>query len=549
MFVRNMTILAAFGIALGIGAAGDATGLPGELPPAQEQTAPAKSAAADTQLTKPAQDQSPTQRVTPVDAASAQPADVPLTGHTGAVRAVAFSRDGKAIATAGTDKTIRVWDPVTGQQTAKMDMPNGASCVAFSPDGKQLVAGSASKAGRAVVLFDAATGKQAWRTKEIGVDEIALAFSPNGTRVVACFAGGTATMYHAQTGRILFAFGGHIGGVTAAAAFSPDGKSLALGMGGGGMVYLVDSQTGQALRDFGRGNGDVAALGFFPEGKKIAVADGGRAARILDMATGKEEKGFEGKKAIRTLALTLDGNLALIARDGGEVQVWDVPIGRQERQFAALEAVNAIAVSPDGKQVVTAGEKGMVIVWDLTRDKKPLPKDFRLTEKDLASSWADLGSDEGGEAYAALRMLRADPARSVPFLKERLKPRAGRPEEKKIKQLIAELDADEFATREKASNELGKLGKAAENTMRQALAAGPSLETKKRLERLLSLLGTYRPISPEQQRDVRAVRVLEQAGTPEAMTLLESLTKESPGWWVTQEATVALERLRHRGEK
>jgi len=269
------------------------------------------------------------------------------------------------------------------------------------------------------------------------------------------------------------------------------------------------------------------------------------------------EKTFEGKKAIRNLAVSQGGNLAVIARDGGDLQVYELAIdkekreltAKEERVFTPPETVQALAISPDGRRIVTASEKGTAIVWDLTRDENPLPKDFKLTEATLASSWTDLGSDEGGKAYAALRMLRADPARSIPFLQARLKPRADRPDEKKIKQLIAELDADEFTTREKASKELEKLGKGAEDTMRQALAAGPSLEAKIRLEKLLSLLGEDRPLTADQQRDVRAVRVLEQAGTPESRKLLETLTKESCGWWVTQEAKTALERLEQREKK
>jgi hypothetical protein len=64
------------------------------------------------------------------------------------------------------------------------------------------------------------------------------------------------------------------------------------------------------------------------------------------------------------------------------------------------------------------------------------------------------------------------------------------------------------------------------------------------LERLLKRMA--HPLSAEQQRDVRAVRVLEQAATPEARRLLEALKNESPGWWVTQEVTAALERLNRR---
>jgi HEAT repeat protein len=188
------------------------------------------------------------------------------------------------------------------------------------------------------------------------------------------------------------------------------------------------------------------------------------------------------------------------------------------------------------------------VVWDLTRDEKPLPKDLKLTEKEMASLWDDLASDQGGKAYAALRMLRADPTRSVPFLKDRLKPRDPGVDEKKVKQLIADLDADDFETREKATNELEKLGKLAEPLMRAALAGEASLEVKRRLERVLKPLGAE-VLTPERQRDVRAVRALEQAGTPEAKALLEALAKESPGWWVTREAKAALERLAQRDRK
>jgi hypothetical protein len=209
--------------------------------------------------------------------------------------------------------------------------------------------------------------------------------------------------------------------------------------------------------------------------------------------------------------------------------------------------VEHAAFSPDGKRLVTAGEDGAV-VWDLTRDEKPLPRDFHLAEQDLPALWADLGSDEGGKAYAAARLLRADPARSVPFLQDRLKPKGEGPDEKKVKQLIAGLDDDEFATREAASRDLEKIGPPAEAALRAALAAGPSPEAKRRLENLLKREGNE-VLTPERRRDVRAVRVLEQAGTPEARKLLEALAKESPVWSVTQEARAALQRLDRRDTK
>jgi hypothetical protein len=81
------------------------------------------------------------------------------------------------------------------------------------------------------------------------------------------------------------------------------------------------------------------------------------------------------------------------------------------------------------------------------------------------------------------------------------------------------------------------------------LTASPDAELKLRAERLLKQFGDDRPLTAAQKRDVRAVRLLEQAATPEAKKLLESLTKESPGWWATQEAKAALERLAKRENK
>src|SRR5262249_38723979 len=156
----------------------------------------------------------------------------------------------------------------------------------------------------------------------------------------------------------------------------------------------------------------------------------------------------------------------------------------------------------------------------------PLPKDLKLTAKELDGLWADLGGADGRKVYAAVRLLRADPERSIPFLRERLKRQPDRLDESKVKKLIADLDADEFQAREAASKELAKLGRSAESLLRAALAGSPSVEVKGRLERLLEAI-SEESLTPEQQRDLRAVRVLEQAGTPEARKLLEELTGDS----------------------
>jgi hypothetical protein len=363
-------------------------------------------------------------------------------------------------------------------------------------------------------------------------------------------SGSYVEAFDAATGQGIF--GAIFRKPSSALAFSPDGRVLAVGDDSGPVHLLyTPNKMGGAQRKlpFWSGTRAITALAYLPGGIKVAVADGGKAVRLLDASNGKEEAAFGGDDAIWALTVSLDGKWVATAGKGGEVRLWGVASGMAERRFeAALGGIKAVTFAPDGKKLATLDEDGRAVVWNLARDEKPLPRDLKLTEKELATLWDDLASNQGDRAYTALRTLRADPTRSVPFLHECLKPRDAVVDEKKLKQLTADLDADSFETREKATQELEKLGKTAESALRQALAAGPSLEATRRLERLLNALGNQ-VMTPEQMRDVRAVRVLEQAGTPEAKAVLEALAKESPGWWVTQEARAALERLAQSGKK
>jgi RNA polymerase sigma factor (sigma-70 family) len=521
MLLQRAMILAVAGLALGLGAAAGLTTASGEVPAARAETPKKKPAEAP----KAKRAEPPKEKPAPADAAG-QPEALPLGGHKGVVHAVAFAKGGKTVATAGADKTVRVWNASTGVQLHKLDQPGKAVGVAFSADGRRVFAAAAGKVGT-VILWDIRTGKQVWQLGWGGMQGStgALALSPDGKVIAAGFKAGLTFAADVATGKCLFITKNPGGGT--AVAFSPDGKRLAIG-DATGTIQLMDYPTGRFMGRHFRGKGAVTALAYLPSGAKVAAVNGGKAVRLLDLTTNKEVMAFKAKETIRALALGAKGKRVATAGADGTVILWDSS-GKEERRFSAGGAVRALAFSPDGERLVTAGDNG-AIIWDLMRDEKPLPRGFKLTAKKLDALWADLASEEGGKVYRATRFLRADPARSVPFLQKHLTPKAG-PGQQKLKQLIADLDSDDFDKREAATEALEKLGRAAEAALRQALAKRPSLEARRRLERLIKPLGETQALTAEQQRDVRAVRVLEQAGTAQAKKLLEALIRKSPGWW------------------
>jgi hypothetical protein len=135
--------------------------------------------------------------------------------------------------------------------------------------------------------------------------------------------------------------------------------------------------------------------------------------------------------------------------------------------------------------------------------------------------------------------LAASPARTVPFVTEELK--KGSLPAGKVTQLIADLDANDFITREKATRELAGFGAAAEPGLREAVRKGASAEAGRRIEGLLSRARSNN--SPTSRRWSRAVQALEYAGTPEARELLGQIGKGPVGSRAGEQARGALDRL------
>ncbi len=258
---------------------------------------------------------------------------------------------------------------------------------------------------------------------------------------------------------------------------------------------------------------------------------------------------FRGHRShVQVVTLSPDGMLLASGGRGGTIRLWDVPSGRALGQFKGQQGgILALAFTADGKRLASGGSDTTTLVWDVAAftAKRNWPV-VHLAPGDLEPLWADLRSEDTPKAYRALWKLVAAPKETVPFMKDRLRPKP--PNNERIKELLAKLDDDQFRVREKATQELEKLGWEVEAKLRQVLDSQPSAEVRTRVQRLLARLhpSPGQLWSDEQLCALRALQVLEQIGTTEARQVLEMLNESETKAWLAAEAKASLERLAKR---
>jgi WD40 repeat protein len=255
--------------------------------------------------------------------------DHTLKGHSGWVTGVAFSSDGRRLASGSWDQTVKLWDVPTGKELnvvgSKM---KEVQALAFSRDGHWLAVENSSNT---VTLWDATT------ETEIHTLPSNKPLGPLGKNWVYSIA------------------------------FSPDGRWLASGVDDK-TVRIWDVRSGRAVRDLTGLRRSVIYAAFSPDGRWLASGDDDKSIGIWEVSSGKEIRRLTGghKKPIYAVAFSPNGRWLASASADKTIKLWDIEAGREVQTLTGHgDQVTSVSFSPDGRWLASGSRDKTIKIWDV----------------------------------------------------------------------------------------------------------------------------------------------------------------------------------------
>jgi WD40 repeat protein/serine/threonine protein kinase len=289
-----------------------------------------------------------------------------LTAHSDEVHSVAFSPEGRLIASGSRDGSVKVWDATKGETIWSLAGHRGdVYCVAFSPDGKTVVSAGDDTTAR---LWQTSTGRQSAVLHAHTRAVFNAVFSPDGRILATAGKDSVIRLWDTATLDEKIVLSGHLKDVEFL-AFSPDGTALAsVGDERPGLLKLWDVATGREKLSVVADLHPMMCVAFSPDGATVATASEGRTIKLWDAASGVERLALAGHAgSVESLAFSPNGKTLASASTDATVRLWDVTTGRMMEAFRGhIGRIRSVAFSPDGRLLASAGGDQTVKQWDPT---------------------------------------------------------------------------------------------------------------------------------------------------------------------------------------
>mgnify|MGYP003663103940 CR=1 FL=1 len=306
--------------------------------------------------------------------------------HPAFVTSVAFSPDGNMIASGSRLESdaearkrggykvlhkgmVKVWDAETNQTIHTLvGHRNHVHDVAFSPDGKTL-----ASSGMEIILWDLDSGKQQSKLDGHDFHVPSVAFSPDGNRILSAGdRGQTAIIWDRESGRQLHTLRGHTKFLLDA-AYSPDGKTVAT-TSADRTIKIWDSKTGKLIRTLTGHQDWVRGVTYSPTGKVLVSASRDCTLKFWDLGVTDELKSIETHGPVFGFALSQKEGLIVSAGTHAEVGIWDLQTSQKTLSIPAERgrSGSSVALSSDGTKVACCGLEKTIQIWDTTSGEKLL---------------------------------------------------------------------------------------------------------------------------------------------------------------------------------
>ncbi|MBD1890761.1 AAA family ATPase [Coleofasciculus sp. FACHB-SPT9] len=285
-----------------------------------------------------------------------------LEGHSAAVISISYSPDGKTLASASEDNTIKLWNLATSEFIATLQGHSAAVIsISYSPDGKTLASASEDKT---IKLWNWETGKAIATLQGHSAAVFSISYSPDGKTLASASYDNTIKLWNRETGKAIATLQGHSAAVRSV-SYSPDGKILA-SASYDNTIKLWNRETGKAIATLQGHRDSVWSVSYSPDGKTLASASYDNTIKLWNLATSEFIATLQGHSAaVFSVSYSPDGKILASASRDNTIKLWNRETGKAIATLQGhRDSVISISHSPDGKTLASASYDNTIKLWN-----------------------------------------------------------------------------------------------------------------------------------------------------------------------------------------